>query len=117
MDTIIDAYMQDIVRHHELLQTNGLDTIESFVTAYQNQVYAAGRAIKIADTSHLFIMDAAGHLKFCSKQNSRQMMEPLWGPVARAAVKGDISRPDHRPGRICHCQGSEGGPYRCYVKR
>jgi methyl-accepting chemotaxis protein len=94
MDTIIDAYMQEVNRHHELLQTNGLDAIESFVTAYQNQVYAAGRAMKIADTSHLFIMDAAGHLKFCSKQNSRQMMEPLWGPVARAAVKGNISTAD-----------------------
>ncbi|MCF8092789.1 MAG: HAMP domain-containing protein [Desulfotignum sp.] len=94
MDTIIDVYMQDIHLHHDLLKTNGLDAVESFVTAYQNQVFAAGREIKIAASSHLFIMDGGGHLKFCSKQNSGQMMESLWGPVARAAVKGDISRAD-----------------------
>jgi HAMP domain-containing protein len=94
MDTIIDAYMQDIVRHHELLQTNGLDTIESFVTAYQNQVYEAGSAMNIATSSHLFIMDADGYLKFCSKENSRQKMRSVWGPVARAAAKGEIFRAD-----------------------
>ena len=94
MDTIIDSYMQDIVRHHDLLKTNGLDAIESFVTTYQNQVFAVGRAMKIADTSHLFIMDGQGNLVFCSKGNSGQKMEPVWGPVARSAVKGDISHSD-----------------------
>jgi HAMP domain-containing protein len=94
MDTIIDSYMQDIVRHHGLLKTNGLDAIPSFVTSYQHQVFAAGRAMKIADTSHLFIMDGDGNLVFCSKDNSGQKMEPVWGPVARAAVKGDIFRAD-----------------------
>lgn len=99
MDTIIDSYMQDIFRHHDLLKRNGLDTIESFVAAYQNQVYEAGRAMKIADTSHLFIMDAEGHLKFCSKGNKSEKMEPVWGPVARAAVKGEIARAD-RDGHV-----------------
>lgn len=92
MDTIIDSYMQDIVRHHDLLKTNGLDAIESFVTAYQNQVFDEGRSIDIADTSHLFIMDTDGHLVFCSKENTREQMDPVWGPVARAAVGQDAAR-------------------------
>jgi methyl-accepting chemotaxis protein len=94
MDTIIDSYMQDIVQHHDLLKTNGLDAIESFVTAYQNRVFDFGRSIDIADTSHLFIMDTDGHLVFCSKENSSQKMEPVWGPVAQAVVKDKIARAD-----------------------
>ncbi|EMS79941.1 HAMP domain-containing protein [Desulfotignum phosphitoxidans] len=95
MDTIIDSYMQDIDRHHDLLKTNGLNAIPSFVAAYQNQVFAAGRAMKIADTSHLFIMDGQGELVFCSKENSGQNMEPVWGPVARAVIKGKLSSVDN----------------------
>jgi methyl-accepting chemotaxis protein len=111
MDTIIDAFHQDIARHHDLLKTNGLDTIESFVSAYQAQLFDIGRAMKIADTSHLFIMDADGNQVFCSKGHSRPEMEPVWGPVARAAVRSGIAGADD-DGHV-HDDGME----RMYVTR
>jgi len=95
MDTVINAYLQDIVRHHDLLKTNGLDNIQSFIAAYQNQVFDTAKSIEIAENSHLFIMNADGQLVFCSKGNTRKEMEPVWGPVARSVVRPDSTGADN----------------------
>ncbi len=83
MNTIVDSYVSDIEKLNRLLVNNGLDTVDAFVSEYKQNAYETGKSIRIADTSHMFIMDPSGRLVFCSDKSDKTTMETIWGPVAR----------------------------------
>lgn len=83
MNTILDAYVPDIERNHQLLVKNGLDTIDSFVSEYKKNVFKTAENLNLPDRSHLFIMDGTGHLVFCSSGTDPDVMASVWGPAAK----------------------------------
>jgi len=53
MDTVIDAYMPDIEKNHQLLVKNGLETIGSFVSVYKKHAVRTAENLTLPDRSML----------------------------------------------------------------
>ncbi|MEE4363294.1 MAG: HAMP domain-containing protein [Desulfotignum sp.] len=95
MNTVIDAYMPDIEKNHQLLVKNGLETIGSFVSEYKKHALKTAENIKLPDSSHLFIMDGSGNLVFCSTKKHTDVMASAWGSAAKKI--GSASTDDGAP--------------------
>ncbi len=87
LNTIIDSYLADVNKLHNLLERNGLDKVASFVSNYKQKAFRAGESIQIPASAQIFIINESGRLVFCSKKNSKNVMETFWGPVAQKTVK------------------------------
>lgn len=91
MNTVIDSYLSDIDKLNGLLVKNGLDSIHSFVAEYKQNAFKATEVIQLPEKSHLFIVDESGRLVFCSDKSDKNMMESVWGPVAKGTATSSES--------------------------
>ncbi len=97
MNTVIDAYMPDIEKNHQLLVKNGLDTIDSFVSDYKQDALKTAQNLKLPDSSHLFIMDGSGNLVFCSTKKHSDVMASAWGAAVKKirSASADVPASEH----------------------
>ncbi len=83
MDTIVNSYLDDVNKIHNLLTKNGLDKVDSFVSEYKLKALKGLEAIQIIDVSHMFIFNSSGELIFCSNKSNKNELESVWGPIAK----------------------------------
>jgi len=91
MNTVIDFYLSDVDKLNNLLVKNGLNTVDSFVSEYKQNAFKTIDAIKIPEQAHIFILDESGRLVFSSDKSDKNMMESVWGPVAKGTATSSES--------------------------
>ncbi|MBU1274384.1 MAG: response regulator [Proteobacteria bacterium] len=103
--TVLAGFVaENLVRPNELLMKHGLAGVKSFVDDYKKRAATAADAVRIAKSGHLFAIDAAGHLVFCSLKHSKETMKAKWRGIA-AKIIGNREGAVH--GQIASSAGDE----------
>ena len=82
LQATLDAFRaKDLDRRHQILTSNGLDQVPSFVQLYQKEVAEAAAKIKLLVDGQIFAFDTKGKLVFDTQNRKAKSMEAKWAPV------------------------------------
>lgn len=105
MRKVLDAFIDDTVAgHYTLLEKNALQTVDSFVQAYQQKAFETADLTAKAEGGHFLIFDGKGKLVMLSDDLDAEMEGREW-EEAFPQIHSDLST--NRSGRLRTAEGPE----------
>jgi len=90
MDGMLDIYVSQSVRpQYDLLITNQLDSIPSFVESYKDDSAKLVNKLPLPWAGHFIIVTGEGEYVHTSNNMSKEQAESVWGELAKELHQGD----------------------------
>ncbi len=116
IEGVLQTYItQDLTKRYDLLKSNRLGTVPSFVTLYQAEAEASAANISLLWPGHIFVFDREGRLVFDQGTLKVKDPEALWTRITEMNDNERSAQSGHLEGELYYSEKFESWGWQVFV--